>query len=288
LRAGQAVDEPQQSGDGSGSNQRRLTLSSWAVVSQVLRLRRDETTVLDLLGFLDWVGDSNLERIVRQLPPLPCRAGCAFCCYVGPSRPDLLPIELYRIIAFLRRQDGTEALADVQARLRDNAYGSGIAKPPCLFLSQERCLVYPVRPLRCRAQHSPDRAACERYYLGRQPAMPLLRDPALLFKSLQIGVRMGMREIGLQDNRLALDSALRLALLEQPDALEEWLKGRSTFNAAALSEESNEGEHLRQLQQQPKSEVRTEARRLSKVVASLIEQPGAWTLYSTTGKVPLS
>ena len=78
-RRGQRADEPPPVGGAQagsvaqGGNLRRLTLSSWAVVAQVLRLRRDQTTILDLLGFLDWLGESNLERILRQLPPLPCR-----------------------------------------------------------------------------------------------------------------------------------------------------------------------------------------------------------------------
>jgi hypothetical protein len=116
--------------------------------------------------------------------------------------------------------------------------------------------------------------------------MPLVRDPALLFKSLQIGIRMGLREMGLQDNRLAMDGALRLALIEQPGALEQWLNGRSSLGTVAL-EESNEGDQLQRLQEQPKREVRAEARRLSPVLASLLGKPGAWTLYPTTGEVPL-
>ena len=149
-------------------------------------------------------------------------------------------------------------------------------------------MVYPVRPMRCRAQHSPDRKACERHYLGQQETMPLLRQPALLYKSLQIGMRMGLHEAGLQDARLAMDGALRIALLEQPDAIERWLDGKAVFDGVTFPDPGDEEQHLARLRRQARGQVRAEARRLQKIVVSLLEQPGTWTLYSTTGKVPLS
>lgn len=273
-------------------NLRRFTLSGWAVVAQVLRQRTDRTAILDLLGFYDWLGDSNLELIKRTLPPLPCRAGCAYCCYVGPDRPDLLPAELLRIVSFLRDAARAATLAEVQARLQaapQPSPGSDPAekgKESCFFLHQEQCAVYPVRPMRCRAQHSPDRDACERYVLGRQDTMPLLREPALLYKSLEVGMRMGLHEAGLQEARLAMDGALRIALLEQPEALERWLDGQPVFEGVAFPDPADEEQFLAQLRQQSRGQVRAEARRLHTIIASILEQPGTWALYSTTGQAP--
>lgn len=294
ARAVSPVGAPQQGAGDRGDNLRRFTLSGWAVVAQVLRQRRDRTTVLDLLGFFDWLGESNLDRIKRSMPPLPCRAGCAYCCYVGPDRPDLLPSELLRIVAFLRQEALATTLAEVQARLQaapQPSPDSGPAekgKEPCFFLHREQCVVYPVRPMRCRAQHSPDRDACERYVLGQQETMPLLREPALLFKSLEVGMRMGLHEAGLQEARLAMDGALRVALLEQPDALERWLDGQPIFEGVAFPDPADEEQYLAQLRQQPRGPVRAEARRLHTVIASLLNQPGTWALYSTTGQTPLN
>ena len=204
-----SASAPRRPPEDRGSDLRRFTMRGWAVVAQVLRQRRDRTAMLDLLGFYDWLGDSNLDVIKRRMPPLPCRAGCAYCCYVGPERPDLLPSELLRIVAFLRHVDSATALAEVETRMHGGFYATTQeAKPPCLFLSQSRCLIYPVRPMRCRAQHSPDRSACERHYLGQQATMPLIRDPALLFKSLQIGMRIGLHEAGLQNTRAHLQDTL--------------------------------------------------------------------------------
>ena len=268
------------------SDLRSFTMRGWAVAAQVLRQRRDRQVVLDLMGYYDWLGDSNLDAIVRRLPPLPCRAGCAYCCYVGPDRPDVLPSELLRIVVHLRQEGSRTALKEVEARLRDSAYGAQGEKPPCLFLSEEQCQIYPVRPMRCRAQHSHDRYACERHYLGQQATMPLIRQPALLFKSLQIGMRMGLHEAGLRDARLALSGALRLALLEQPDALERWLDGEAVFAAVELPEEADEGQFLIQLRRQARGQVRAEARALRGTISTLLEQGGEWARYSTTGQIP--
>jgi hypothetical protein len=103
-------------------------VSGWAVVAQVLRQRRDRTAMRDLLGFYDWLGDSNLDAILRQMPPLPCRAGCAYCCYVGPDRPDLLPSELLRIVTFLRDVGSATALPEVEALAPDHRHAPRAAR----------------------------------------------------------------------------------------------------------------------------------------------------------------
>jgi hypothetical protein len=262
-------------------------VSGWAVVSQTLRQHRDRATLLDLLGFFDWLGDSNLGGILRARPPLPCLAGCSFCCHVGPERPDLLPSELLRIISYLQDPARAVMLAEVVARLRaapDTIPVGG--KEPCFFLHEGRCAIYAVRPMRCRAQHSPDRTACQRYFVGEQGTMPLIREPALLYKSLQIGMRMGLHEAGLENARLALDGALRIALLERPDAPERWFQGQLVFDGVALPEQADEGQRMTQLRGQAMGQVRAEARRLHNVISSLLERPGDWSLYSTTGHIP--
>jgi hypothetical protein len=177
-------------------------------------------------------------------------------------------------------------LATVQTRLRDDAYATQADRPPCLFLVEERCQIYPVRPMRCRAQHSHDRGACERHYLGQQSTMPILREPALLYKSLQIGMRLGLRQAGMQDECLALDRALRIALLDREDALESWLAGKPVFQAAAFPDEANESTHMTQLQQRARGEMRAETTRLIRLITTLRERPGTWALYPHTGRIP--
>ena len=67
----------------------------------------------------------------------------------------------------------------------------------CPFLDQDRCLIYPVRPMRCRAHYSPDVELCRRNYLGQRKTTPVLSEPALLHQSLRMGMRLGLEEVGL-------------------------------------------------------------------------------------------
>jgi hypothetical protein len=265
------------------TNLRRFTTSAWAICARVLERRRDLSAILDLMGFFDWLGDQNLARIVHALPPLPCRSGCAYCCYVGTDRPDLLAPEALRIAAFLR-EEGSRALPLVLERLAQAEGSPGHdPKTPCLFLHQERCLVYAVRPMRCRAQHSPDRDACRQSYLGTRETMPLLREPALLFKSIQTGMRLALRELGVQHTNLALTGAVRIALGE-PGSLERWMSGQAVF--AEYPDDTGEEHALDRLARQAKRQLQSEARALQRVLSLLTEQPGAWAAYTTSGTMP--
>jgi len=260
---------------------RRFTIKSWALTSQVLQQRRGRVGLLDLMGFYDWLGESNLRSILRRLPASPCRAGCAHCCYVGPDRPDLLPIELFRIITYLSE---TSAQAHVAAQLavpRDDD-----RKAPCLFLSGERCTIYPVRPMRCRAQHSPDVVACRESHAGRRPTFPLLREPALLFMSITTGIRLGLLDAGLEHASLSTAKAVTLAL-DDPHALDRWLAGELVFGEAAFPATGGEERNLGRLAQSARRELQSEQAQLQPVLSIFGEHPGAWYAYTTSGVAPL-
>lgn len=260
---------------------RRFTIKSWALSAEALQDRPDSTRLLDLMGFYDWLGDSNLRSILRHLPPLPCRSGCAYCCYVGPDRPDLLPIELFRIITYLDGL-GSQVRAQLAATLRALRNDP---KAPCLFLSREYCIIYPVRPMRCRAQHSPDVGACRRSYTGQRPTFPLLREPALLFKSIATGIRLGLRDAGLQHAPLSMAKAMTLAL-EDAQALERWLAGEPVFREAAYPGTGGEERDLGRLARHARPELQSEQAQLQPVLSTFGERPGAWYRYTTSGTAP--
>jgi Fe-S-cluster containining protein len=274
------------------TNLRRFTTKAWAISARVLEQRRDRSAVLDLMGFFDWLGASNTDRIIKSRPALPCRAACTFCCHVGPDMPDLIPPEALRIAAFVR-ENNLISLANVQAHLRqvDLATKDLSDKErterrlPCLFLDREHCTIYPVRPMRCRAQYSPDAGACERNYTGQRGTIPLLKEPALLYKSLKIGMRLGLEQLGLSSARLALRRAMAIALADT-QITARWLDGEQVFKDAVLAEEADEARSLARFARQAKHQVRAEARQLHRVMAMLLENPGAWTDYSISGVVP--
>src|SRR5665648_457367 len=103
-----------------------------------------------------------------ELPhPVACQAGCDSCCYnqvelTGPeallighhiaqqfseAEKDLLLAHVARIIEIINAMGQAESAA----RRREI---------PCPLLQNRTCLVYPARPLVCRAKHGLDRERC--------------------------------------------------------------------------------------------------------------------------------
>jgi Fe-S-cluster containining protein len=108
-----------------------------------------------------------------------CAAGCAFCCH--------LPVLVTRAEADL--------LAEVASRLPE--VRARIAAPTrrCAFLGDDlRCVAYDVRPLRCRAHTSKDRAVCERVHAGEAPLASVPGDPWLRLSAEAIRRGLGGQE----------------------------------------------------------------------------------------------
>jgi hypothetical protein len=287
----QRPSKPDRAGSAQ-ANAGRFTFGVWAVCAQVLAQRTDRAALFDLLGFLHWLGDQNAAAIQKHRPALPCKEGCSFCCYVGPDRPDLLTPEVLRITAFLSDAGGGR-LARVRSRLAQvgsDVVGGSIREPgrqACVFLHEERCLVYPVRPLRCRAQYSSDVEACRQYHLGQRATMPVLSEPALLYQSLLVGFQLGFREAGLSDASLALTPAVTAAL-QEPDISRRWLNHEAVFEASRLPQQADEERLIARLARQGQHQVQAEKERVRQLTGQFRDRPGAWALYSTTGVAPLA
>jgi len=121
--------------------------------------------------------------------PDACTMGCAFCCHL----PVLVTAGEAGLLAEVALQR-----PEVRARLEK-------AERRCPFLGDDDlCVAYEVRPLRCRAHTSSDRAACERVFAGERPAASVPGDPWLRLSAEAI--RRGLSEE--RDLRAAVREAL--------------------------------------------------------------------------------
>jgi hypothetical protein len=222
------------------------------------------------MGFFDWLGDQNMQTVRRRLSELACEVGCAYCCHVGAERPDLLPAEAFRIVAYLRSHE--DALGKVKARLVDEG---GSDKAPCLFLDRDRCTIYAVRPMRCRAQTSPDAELCRQNYLGQRKTMPLLSEPALLYKSLRMGLRLGLRDAGVQSAPLRLTETIRLAL-DLPDVWGQWFEGSEPFADLFYPEPADESRLIAQFMRQNRGQLWAARETMQPVISACLNAPGRW------------
>ena len=173
-------------------------------------------------------------------PPLACREGCAWCCYktVGTVAPEVL-----RIAGHLRQTLTPEQLRTTQARIKAlmdqrRALRSGRrshARLPCALLVEDRCSVYPVRPLTCRGFNSSDARQCERSLEpGSLAVVPSYAPQQRLYTFVLDGMRAGLSELHLDGELLELTAALDIALTV-PNAAERWLAGEKVFAPARLA-----------------------------------------------------
>jgi Fe-S-cluster containining protein len=190
-------------------------------------------------------GAAIAEQTVRQAmqadPPVPsaCKEGCDWCCHltVGTSVPEVV-----RIVTYLRQTLSPEELRATQEQVAKNdaerrqlpPNRRAAARLPCGLLVGHRCSAYLVRPLTCRGFNSADASRCEQFVTSRaRVEIPAYQPQQRVMTFVLDGTRAGLQAVGLKDDLLELNAALRIAL-EQPDAIDHWLAGQPVFATARL------------------------------------------------------
>lgn len=188
---------------------------------------------------MQW-SDRLLEAFEAANPlprPVACRPGCTFCCH---NQVEATPAEVFIIAQVIRLYFPPPKQERIKEKtLRTAALKVGKSREelaairetlPCPLLEEDRCAVYPWRPLTCRAMHALNREHCQisfdagdlsagEYYLHRY-VFPL---------SLSAGLLEGFGAAGCQAKVLDLTAALAQALLE-PTLAERWLAGEEVFS----------------------------------------------------------
>jgi Fe-S-cluster containining protein len=209
---------------------------------EVLKTGRTPLQVIEVAEQAAAVAEQAIDDAKRRCPPPPlaCRAGCDWCCYltVGTTVPEVV-----RIAAYLRQTLSPEELqatrlriAELEEHKRRQSLGQRAdAHWPCALLVNHRCAAYPVRPLTCRGFNSSDAHLCERFLQSpRKVVVPTYVPQLRLMTFVLDGMRAGLSESGLRGDLVELTAALRIAL-ELPDAAERWLAGEAVFAPARLN-----------------------------------------------------
>jgi Fe-S-cluster containining protein len=210
--------------------------------AEILRRGRTPLQVIEVAKTAAELADQAIQTAVTRFPPRPpiaCQEGCAWCCYklVGTTVP-----EVFRIVEYLRQNLPADELHAAQERivqtdeqrrsLKEDRWQA--ARLPCSLLVNNRCSVYPVRPLTCRGYNSSDPQTCEQTVKVRELVeVPSHAPQHRLAAFVLDGLRAGLAESGLRNERLELTAALRIAFAT-PDALERWLAGEAVFTPAKL------------------------------------------------------
>ncbi|MDP6352577.1 MAG: YkgJ family cysteine cluster protein [Alphaproteobacteria bacterium] len=168
--------------------------------------------------------------------PIVCRVGCAHCCLVNVRAT---PPEVIQIADYVQRLDSDAARSALIERIERaiTAAGEGDmarlgAGLKCPLLVDDKCSVYPVRPLKCRGIESFDVEACRRGFgLGEAVAPQFDAAHYTLFDNIQRALLLGLADAGYGMQSLDLNKALAVAL-KTPEAAERWLAGESPFRGA--------------------------------------------------------
>ena len=190
----------------------------------------------------------DVEAAAGKRPQIACAAGCAACC---TQQVAIAPVEAAAIALHVTRHFTDEEDTALVARLREldaltrgkTAIERARLRQSCAFLVENRCSIYPARPLRCRAVHSrdagycgwaaahPEEAAAERKL--REGAGPYVVAPAKIMDAALTGLARACRTLSIDAESLELTAAARIALAVP--GLEEFLSsGDPVFAAATL------------------------------------------------------
>lgn len=184
----------------------------------------------------DRIGEFMASSAIEHGINLACHSGCAWCC--RSLRVDVTAPEAFRIKQWLDTHCTAEERATLAETARDNAARARNLSPvqysqariTCMFLVDNRCSIYPVRPATCRTYHSLDANPCERKYV-----MPAMREGALVVRGLLLGGRAflnamlgALRKQRLDANTYELAQTMT-TLFTVSNAFVLWRQGKKPF-----------------------------------------------------------
>jgi Fe-S-cluster containining protein len=209
------------------------------LVVGILSCGRDDAAALAVADHAHSLADHLISYFESENPlpqPIACRAGCDCCCY---NLVELTPPEALLIGDFIDQHFSAaekKVLLDRVARTLARTAGQSKAAIaarrgdlPCPLLRDRQCMVYPVRPLVCRAMHGLDAARCEaELQSGSLAASSYYAHRHEIAVSVSAGVREGCRAAGCQSDTLNLAQALH-DFFTQDNPAERWIIGEEVF-----------------------------------------------------------
>lgn len=161
-------------------------------------------------------------------PPAQCAKGCGWCCH---QRVGATATEVLHIAGRLRARPDFEHWAE-----RLEAWNGG---RPCVFLVDNACAIYDIRPFKCRGAYQLDVRWCMTTFakvdaplFGPKPNPDFQRPPKDVFDGAVFGLAHPLHMAGRDCPGVDFVPALK-AVIRQPDAIRRWWRGEAVFPAEA-------------------------------------------------------
>lgn len=181
--------------------------------------------------------DQNQALLEQDNARIECGAGCSACCHqdVEATIPEAILVAA-QIGGAADPRHGA-ILAEAEASLSDAAQNAG--PRPCPLLQENRCSIYDMRPLACRAVFSPDAKKCHdslasmrRGEISSATVANIYTDPLFMSRGDQAGVLGICKDLGLQHDVVHLARTVAM-ILRDPGTVDRWLAGKTVFPALA-------------------------------------------------------
>lgn len=168
-----------------------------------------------------------------------CRAGCGFCCYY---KVEARAHEVLLVRDYINKHFDSEKKADFLALAQANAEIIRGLSPEqhlttnlkCVFLENNQCTIYPVRPFRCRNFHSTSAQACEASFndpANMEISTGMIEAVAILADAHTQGFEAAAEQ-NQRDNRVYDFTTALVEALTDEQCLKRFQRGKKTFQQA--------------------------------------------------------
>ncbi len=197
-------------------------------------------TVPVIIRKLYQLGGELVERTEKQkniTNKIECNVGCPYCCY---TRVKLTPCEALHIGQHIRENYSLRQTDILMKRITNTlrqAKGKSTEelasfweKTPCIFLENEKCSIYNIRPFICRAWHSLSADQCRRAFESENRDAEIDSTPfrGIIYGALRNGLTHVCRSMGHEWQSTDIITAVR-TVLAHPDPFSAWVKGENLF-----------------------------------------------------------
>jgi Fe-S-cluster containining protein len=163
-----------------------------------------------------------------------CRAGCAHCCRQRVAVTAAEAFALAHVVRTRATLAGAVTAADQRTRGLDGKQRLDAAID-CPLLAEQKCAVYPSRPLACRAAAAVDVSACIALFINRQDDAPMRAplDYTTVSTKCKLALCAALTIVGRAYTYYELNAAVAVALAD-PASEARWLKGEDVLAPAAM------------------------------------------------------